>query len=100
MVTQRALLDELQKIAEATDRKTKLKRWAKNTALIAGGVGAAEGASQLAAKFTKDQFGKKWSKLAPSKRVNILRPVIGGLTAGTAVAAALHKKRSEEAERD
>src|SRR3954463_12846749 len=104
-VTQEALLDELEKIATGLapkDGKTResLKRWAKNTAIIAGGYGAGQLLAMGAEKVVKSKFGPAWAAMPAAKRMRILGPALGLTAAGVAVAAAHLKKTKEEADRE
>ena len=99
-VTLGALQDELEKIADALtkkeENKKKLKKWLKNTALVAAGTGVGEAAAQGAAHLAKKKFGPAWAQTPRAKKLRILGPAIGAGTAGIALATSYIKKKYEE----
>lgn len=90
------LLDELEKISEASSNGEKFKRWAKNTAIIAGGVGTATVATMAADKALGGALGKAWSNASPKTKMLIVGPLLGLTAIGGHMAAS---KRGEEAHR-
>lgn len=100
MVTRGALLDELEKIAKALtpeqkqENTKKLKKWGKNTAIIAGGTAA----GQLAGMGAEHLLEKKFGKATKATRLKYLGPALGAVTAAGGLAAMHFKKKHEEAQ--
>jgi hypothetical protein len=99
--TREALFDELVKIAEEAEKKQgneKLKRWVKNTAIIAAGAGAGQGLAMLGEKALASKFGPKWAQMSAQSKMRILGPALGAATAGSLLAAQYLKKVQQEHE--
>lgn len=83
LVTLEALSDELMKIASAEeDRKLRLKKFLKSTAIIGAGTGAGYGAGMLAEKVFQKALGQKWEKLPVSSKTRLLGAAIGLASTG------------------
>lgn len=83
-----AFIDELEKIGSAEqERKEKIKRWVRNSAIIAAGTGAGTGASMLTEHAARHLLGAKWATMSPSSRQLVLAPAIGLTSIGAAMAA-------------
>jgi hypothetical protein len=102
MVTRGALLDELSKIAKALtpehkeENSKKLKKWGKNTAIIAGGTAL----GQVAGMGADHLLEKKFGKAPKSTRMKYLGPALGAVTAAGSLAAMHFKNKQEEAQRE
>ncbi len=94
-----AFVDELTKIAAAkapSEKKGKLKRWLKNSALVAAGTGLGTGAYMVAEKGVGSKFGKRWSSLHPNTRRGIAGAGAGAATVGgLLLASKLAKERAK-----
>lgn len=96
-----ALRDELEKIADATsareralrERRRALKKYVKNTLMVAGGYGAGHGAAMLIEKGLEKRYGKAWASLPAQSKARFLKPALGIGTAASLLAAR-HLKRS------
>lgn len=69
------LFDELEKISsELTppDKKERVKRWLKASALTAGGVGAGTAIYMLGDEFLTKKLGPSWKTLDPGTRKKLL----------------------------
>jgi hypothetical protein len=92
-----AFYDELEKIsartAEQQRNRDQVKKWFKNSAIIAGGSAAATGLSMLAARYAPKIVGKEWGKLTPKQQVQVLGPV---MTAGNILNQILLQKMLKE----
>lgn len=87
-----ALVDEFTKIAQAK-KKGKLKKFLKNTAIVAGGYGLGHGAGMLADEF----IAKKVLKNIPlEKKKRWVGPALGAATAGSMLIAERLKRMHEE----
>lgn len=91
-----ALRDEFEKIADA-ERNAKLKRWLKNSAIIAAGTGAGTGAALLTNEGLKRAIGPQWRSLSPTMRKAILAPAVGITSIGAAHA---FRRLLEESHKD
>jgi hypothetical protein len=101
----RGLYDELEKIsaakgisAEDRQRREKLKKWAKNTALFAAGTGAGTGTAMIGERLISSAFGARWKAMPKSKQMAILGPAIGIASVGGALLMrkALEEKRKAD----
>lgn len=86
------LLDELEKIAE-DDQAKRLKRWMKNTAIIAAGTGAGTGAMMVSERLLSSALGSHWAVMSPTAKKLVVGPLIGLTSVGAGLAA---KKLFEE----
>jgi hypothetical protein len=83
------LFDELVKIGEAVppapeqSRKDKVKKWAKNTAILATGAGAGMAASMAADRWFSNQLGQKWQNMDSKTKRFIVGPALGWLWSGS-----------------
>jgi hypothetical protein len=88
LATHAALFDELGKIAEAQPGNSeKLKKWVKNSALVAAGAGAGTAATMIVDKFLGDKLGKTWQSTDPKTKMLIIGPLIGVSTMGAVMAS-------------
>ena len=79
------LFDELVKISEATApeaKKPTLKKWLKNTALIAGGAGVGTAVAMAADKLSGSKLGPTWGKLDTKAKKAIVGALLGASTVG------------------
>jgi hypothetical protein len=79
-VTRLALYDELEKIALASERGSKVKKFIGNTALVASGAAAGTGLYMLAERYGPKLLGPQWRSLTKQQKVAVLGPI---LTAGS-----------------
>src|SRR5947209_15680044 len=79
-----AFADELTKIAESNHPK--LKRWLKNTAILAGAAGASVGAGMLIERGAQKFLAQRWASLTPAARSNIKNGLAGVAGMGVAMA--------------
>ena len=88
-VTLVALLDELEKIAEAQNptNKEKAIRWIKGTAQIAAGAGMGAALTTIANKYIDRKAIPLLRSLDPSVQRMIIAPLAAVAAIGTAVAA-------------
>lgn len=96
-----ALRDELIKIGAAKaerEKKLRLKKWLKNTLLIAGGSAAGTGISMAGDRILKKALGKAWARTHPKTRLAIAIPLASA--AGAASMAAGKKMMTERRRRD
>lgn len=100
LVTRAALFDELGKIAEAQPGNTeKLKKWLKNSAIVATAAGAGTAATMVTDKLLGDKLGPGWKSLSPKTKMLIIGPLIGLSTlGGVAAAQKLHEARKKSGE--
>jgi hypothetical protein len=78
-------LDEISKIAEAQRQPTnkeRLKKFVKNTLLIAAGTGVGTGLGTIADELGRRYFGQKYKALSPKTQSII----VGAITAASALA--------------
>lgn len=94
LATREGLFDELGKIASALgdERRAKFKRWAKNTAIMVGGVGAGALATTAIDKLVGAKVAPHWKKLNPTTQ----KAILGGLLGLTTVGAGLARKKVDE----
>ena len=89
-VRRAALFDELTKISSAEEdrlRAKKVRRWMKNTLLIAGGTAVGTGVSMAGDRVLRKAVGPKWRKMSTGKRLAILGPAASLATIGSLAAA-------------
>lgn len=95
------LSNELLKIAEAEQKKpSKLKRYLKNSAIIAGGYGLGHGLGMLADKGAKKAFGEKWTKMVPESKKRWIYPALGAASAGSFLANEYLNYKRQQALKD
>lgn len=92
VVTHAALFDELEKIAETSPNREKLKKWLKETALTTAGVGAGTAAALIVDKLIGKHLGNPGS-------LGRTLPLLGlqaiGTVAGQKLMQAKFKARNE-----
>ena len=106
MVSLVALSNEFEKIASSQPeakkptRGDKLKKWAKNTAIIGAGYGLGYGAGTLADKGLEKLLGNRWNNgWDVAKKRKYIGIATGLATAGAFISNQyLNKKRAEAAE--
>lgn len=99
MVTHAALFDELGKIAEVHDNREKLKKWLKNSALVAAGAGAGTAATMVVDKLMGDKLGKIWQGMDPKTKMFIVGPLVGLSTLAAVAAGRKQMKALQKAEK-
>lgn len=82
-----ALSDELTKIAEVQETTgQKVKKWAKNTALLAGGYAAGHGSAMVGDHVLQKVFGERWKQMATQEKMKLVAPLMGLAGVGMTVA--------------
>jgi hypothetical protein len=96
-----ALFDELEKISEATAREEKkptLKKWLKNTAIIAAGAGTGMAGAMVLDRMAGQHLGRWWNGLDPKTKKLLVGGALGATTIGSGMAA--QKLMEERSKRD
>jgi hypothetical protein len=78
------------KIAEATqppEKKSKFKRWLKNSLIVAGAAGTGTAATMVADKALGPHMGKMWNKMSPTMKRAVVGPLIGLTGIGAVLAS-------------
>lgn len=89
-----AFADELTKIAESSHPK--LKRWLKNTAILAAAAGTSVGAGMLVERGAQTLLAKHWASMTPAARSNIKNGLAGLAGMGVAMASdSVFRERSK-----
>lgn len=85
--TRAALLDELSKIAEATQKPSneRLKKFMKSTAIIGAGTGLGYGAAMLADKGLSTALGSRWATLGTPAQKKLVGALLGLASSGAFV---------------
>lgn len=69
-----------------------MKKWLKNTALLAGGAGAGAAATTALDHVAGKHLGKHWNKLSPNAKRLVVGPALGLALVGSRL---LSKKLQE-----
>jgi hypothetical protein len=85
-VSRAALFDEIEKIAEATPKKSRWPRALKSAAGYALGYAAGHGAGMLIDKGLQKALKDKYPKISPEVKKKLLFPLMGAATVGVMAA--------------
>jgi hypothetical protein len=92
-----AFEDEFVKIAG--ERAEKVKRWARNTALIGAGYGLGQGVGMVADKGLEKALGTTWQNWSTPTKKKVIGTALGIATGGLLLSSQTLAQKRHEAQR-